>query len=136
MTSDSDDSVHVGSGNVFADLGLPNPEERLLKAQIMHAIGEEIKRQGLTQVQAAKKVGLAQPDLSRILNGRASNYSTERLLRVLLHLGRNIEIVLSDAPVPVGVISIRKRPSKPPAHTSTHRNKTSTRQRKLVASSK
>jgi predicted XRE-type DNA-binding protein len=110
MTSDSDDSVHVGSGNVFADLGLPNPEERLLKAQIMHAIGEEIKRQGLTQVQAAKKAGLAQPDLSRILNGRASsNYSTERLLRVLLHLGRNIEIVLSDAPMPVGVISIRKR---------------------------
>ncbi len=109
MTTKSDDTVHVGSGNVFADIGLPNPEERLLKAQIMYAIGQEIKRQGLTQVKAAKKVGLAQPDLSRILNGRASNYSTERLFHVLLQLGQNIEIVLSDAQTNVGAVSLRKR---------------------------
>jgi predicted XRE-type DNA-binding protein len=96
----------------------------------MHAIGEEIKRQGLTQVQAAKKVGLAQPDLSRILNGRASNYSTERLLRVLLHLGRNIEIVLSDAHMPVGAISLRKRTSKAPTRTSTQHSKARRKQKK------
>jgi hypothetical protein len=101
----------------------------------MHAIGEEIKRQGLTQVQAAKQVGLAQPDLSRI-NGRASNYSTERLLRVLLHLGRNIEIVLSDAHMPVGAISLRKRTSKAPTGTSTQHTKARRTQKKLVASSK
>jgi predicted XRE-type DNA-binding protein len=114
VTSKFSDGVIVGSGNVFADLGLPNPEERLLKAQIMHAIGQEIKRQGLTQVKAAKKVGLAQPDLSRILNGRASNYSTERLINVLLQLGQNIEIVMSDAHTEVGAVSLRKRKTPPP----------------------
>jgi len=99
--TDADEAVHMGSGNVFADIGLPNPEERLLKARLMSAIDQEIKRQNLTQAKAAKIVGLAQPDLSRILNGRASNYSIDRLMRVLALLDQKIEIILTSAHAPV-----------------------------------
>jgi predicted XRE-type DNA-binding protein len=99
--TDAEEAVHMGSGNVFADIGLPNPEERLLKARLMYAIDQEIKRQNLTQAKAAKIVGLAQPDLSRILNGRASNYSIDRLMRVLALLDQKIEIILTSAHAPI-----------------------------------
>src|SRR5450631_4419533 len=89
--------VRTGSANVFADLGLPNPEERLLKAQLMHAINAEIRRRGLTQEAAAELVELKQPELSRIANGRGSGFSTDRLSAVLRHLGRNVEVVISHA---------------------------------------
>ena len=59
--------VYEGSGNVFADLGLPNPEERLLKAKIVSELHRLIKQRGLTQ--AAKLVGIHQPDLSLLLRG-------------------------------------------------------------------
>ncbi len=98
----------TGSGNVFADLGLPNPEERLLKAQLMHAIDAEIRQHGLTQGEAAKRVGLAQPDLSRIANGRGSGFSTERLMEVLRHLGRDVEVVVAPASGPIGELRFRE----------------------------
>src|ERR1700686_1225130 len=100
--------VRTGSGNVFADLCLPNPEERLLKAQLMHAINADLTRRNLTQEEAAVLVGLKQPELSRIANGRGSGFSTERLIDVLRHLGHDVEVVVSSANSPVGELRFRE----------------------------
>jgi len=81
-----------GSGNVFADLGLPNPEEHLLKAQIVVLIGEAIRRQGLTQTAAGQRIGLVQPDVSKLLKGRFEGFSLERLLHFLQMLGHEVSI--------------------------------------------
>jgi predicted XRE-type DNA-binding protein len=83
----------VKSGNVFEQLGLPNPVERQHKAQLMFVINEAIKRQGLNQTEAAKKVGLGQADISRISHGRGSRYSIERLMNVIDRLGIDVEVV-------------------------------------------
>jgi predicted XRE-type DNA-binding protein len=61
--------IHEGSGNVFADLGLPNSEARMLKASIVAELFRLIEDRGLTQVKAARLVGISQPDLSHLLRG-------------------------------------------------------------------
>jgi predicted XRE-type DNA-binding protein len=86
--------AHKGSGNVFADLGLPNPEERLLKANIVNELHRLIKERGLTQVKAAKLVGVHQPDLSRLLRGDFDDYSAERLMKMLTAFEQDIEITM------------------------------------------
>ncbi len=86
------------SGNVFADLGLPNPEERLAKAHLALEIGRIIKARKLTQQAAAKLMGIDQPKVSHVLTGRLAGYSTERLMGFLTALGRDIEIVVRPAP--------------------------------------
>jgi predicted XRE-type DNA-binding protein len=91
-------AVTRSSGNVFADLGLPNPEERLAKAQLAYAIAQAIEERGLTQRQAATLMGIDQPKVSHILRGRLADYSTDRLLGFLQGLGRDVEIVLKKAP--------------------------------------
>ena len=62
--------VEVGSGNIFADLGLPDAEEMLLKSQIVMELSRLIKQRKLTQTAAAKLIGIGQPDLSNLLRGR------------------------------------------------------------------
>jgi predicted XRE-type DNA-binding protein len=84
--------VEESSGNVFADLGLPDPEERLAKADLAIAIGREIESRGLTQAQAAELLGVAQPDISNLRRGRLAGYSIERLTRLLNVLGQDVEI--------------------------------------------
>ena len=86
--------VYEGSGNIFADLGLPNPEERLLKAGIVSELQRLIKQRGLTQVKAAKLVGIHQPDLSLLLRGDFDDYSVERLMKMLTAFEQDIEIVM------------------------------------------
>ncbi len=86
--------IERGSGNVFADLGLQNADAHLLKAELVTQIDRIIRRRGLTQVEAAKQLGLAQPDVSRLLRGEFREYSMERLLRFLTALGRDIQIVI------------------------------------------
>jgi predicted XRE-type DNA-binding protein len=86
--------VYEGSGNVFADLGLPNPEQRLVKAGIVSELHRLIKRRGLTQVRAAKLVGIHQPDLSLLLRGDFDDYSVERLMKMLTVFEQDIEIVM------------------------------------------
>ena len=83
-----------GSDNVFADLGRPDAEFQLLKAEFVARIDGIIRRRRLTQVQAAELLGLSQPDVSRLLRGHFREYSVERLLRLLLALGRDVEIVI------------------------------------------
>ncbi len=90
--------VTRSSGNVFADLGLPNPEERLAKAQLALEIGRILKQRKLTQRAAATLMGIDQPKVSHLLHGRLSGFSTERLMGFLTALGRDIEIVVRTPP--------------------------------------
>ncbi|HEY4302882.1 MAG TPA: helix-turn-helix transcriptional regulator [Gemmatimonadaceae bacterium] len=90
--------VTRGSGNVFADLGLPNPEERLAKAELALAISRAIKERGLTQREAGTLMGIDQPKVSHVLRGRLADFSTERLMSFLMGLGRDLEIVVRPAP--------------------------------------
>jgi predicted XRE-type DNA-binding protein len=86
--------AYEGSGNVFADLGLPNPEERLLKSSIVTELHRLIKARNLTQVKAAKLIGISQPDLSHLLRGDYDDYSAERLMKMLTMFEQDIEIVM------------------------------------------
>ena len=88
----------VSSGNVFADLGLPNPEEALAKAELAHKISVLVSNRGLTQMQAAKLLGVDQPKVSALLRGKFSGFSLERLMRFLLLLGQDIKITVQACP--------------------------------------
>jgi predicted XRE-type DNA-binding protein len=85
---------HVGGGNVFADLGLPNADEHLIKAQLVHKIDGLMKDRALKQTEAAKLLGVRQPDISKMLRGDFQQFSVERLLRFLVALGQDVEIVV------------------------------------------
>ncbi len=85
-----------GSGNVFTDLGLPDADAHLLKAELVTRLDRIIRQRGITQVEAAKLLGLSQPDVSRLLRGNFREYSMERLLRLLTVLGRDVNIVIRE----------------------------------------
>ena len=89
-----DSRVVRGSGNVFADLGLPDAETHLLKADLVMRIDTIVRERKLTQAAAADILGLSQPDVSRLLRGHFRDYSVERLLRLLTALGRDVEITI------------------------------------------
>jgi predicted XRE-type DNA-binding protein len=88
----------VSSGNVFADLGLPNPEEALAKAELAHKITVLIQERGLTQAQAARLWGEDQPKVSALIRGRLTGFSLERLMRFLLLFGQDIKITVQATP--------------------------------------
>ena len=88
----------VSSGNVFADLGLPKPDDHLAKAELAAKIIQEISRQRLTQNDAAGILGIDQPKVSALKQGKLSGFSIERLMRFLLLLGRDIEITVKEKP--------------------------------------
>ncbi|WP_316232718.1 helix-turn-helix transcriptional regulator [Bradyrhizobium sp. SZCCHNPS2010] len=88
----NDMTVKRSSGNIFADIGLPNAENHLVKAQIVVAVGNLIRSQNLTQAAAAEKMGLKQPDVSKLLDGRFEGFSLERLIGFLLALGNDVTI--------------------------------------------
>ena len=90
--------VEKGSGNVFADIGLPNPEERLARADLAIRIGEAIRARRLTQTRAAHILRIDQPKISRLLRGQLSGFSTERLIHCLTLLGPDVEITVKPAP--------------------------------------
>jgi len=94
----SDDlKIEEGSGNVFADLGLPNPEERLTKADLAMQITNSVRTRRLTQAKAALLFGIDQPKVSRLLRGQLSGFSTERLIHFLTLLGQDVVIVVKPA---------------------------------------
>ena len=82
---------------MFRDLGLPNADEHLIKANIALAISGRIKAKGLTQAEVSKLIGFAQPDVSKLLRGRFTGYSFERLFGFLTALGENVKIAVSPA---------------------------------------
>jgi len=86
--------VTESSGNVFADLGLPDADERLVKAQIASRICEIIAGRKLTQTKAAAILGVDQPKVSALVHGRLDGFSSDRLFRFLNVLDRDVEIVI------------------------------------------
>ena len=86
--------ITKSSGNVFADLGLPAPEERLAKAKLAAEIARVITARRLTQRAAAALMGIDQPKVSHLLHGRLAGFSTDRLLAWLTALGRDVEIIV------------------------------------------
>jgi predicted XRE-type DNA-binding protein len=84
----------TGSGNVFKDIGVPNAEEHLVKAQLVFKIDTILKKRGLKQMEAADLFGVRQPDVSKMLRGEFRQFSVERLLRFLVALDQDVEIVV------------------------------------------
>jgi predicted XRE-type DNA-binding protein len=101
--------VTPSSGNIFADMGLPNPEERLLKAKLARLVNRALEGKGWTQTEAANVLGITQPDVSDLSRGRLKNFSVERLLQFLSRLERRVTITISseteDVPLEEIVIS-------------------------------
>jgi len=90
--------IEKGSTNVYADLGIENADEMLIKAQLATKIGEIIRRRKLTQTQAAELLGIPQPKLSNMLRGQFRGISETKMIECLTRLGRNVEIVVKNAP--------------------------------------
>lgn len=88
----------LSSGNVFADLKLPQADDLLAKAELAAKIIAEIQRRRMTQAQAAAILGIDQPKISALKQGKLSGFSIERLMRFLLLLGRDIEIAVKEKP--------------------------------------
>ena len=84
----------IGSQNVFKDIGVPNAEEHLVKAQLVFKIDAIMKERGMKQVDAAKLFGVRQPDVSKMLRGEFRQFSVERLLRFLVALNQDVEIIV------------------------------------------
>ena len=84
----------AGSRNVFKDIGVPNAEEHLVKAQLVFKIDTIMKQRGLKQVEAAALFGVRQPDVSKMLRGELRQFSVERLLRFLVALDQDVQIVV------------------------------------------
>jgi predicted XRE-type DNA-binding protein len=91
-----------GSDNVFADLGLPNADKLKIKADLVIEIGKAMHRLGLTQQEAAKRMGVTQPKVSGMMRGDFSNISERKLMDCLNRLGYDIEIKLKPTAEPVG----------------------------------
>ncbi len=87
--------MELGSGNVFADLGFRDAEERLLKAKFATKIAQLIEEKGWTQNQTAARIGLDQPKVSHLLRGRLSGFSADRLFAILNRLGYSVEVRIS-----------------------------------------
>ena len=91
----NNEKVQPGGGNVFADLGFRDAEERLLKAKLATKIAELIEEKGWTQTQTAERTALDQPKVSRLLRGQLSGFSADRLFAILNRLGHSIEVRIS-----------------------------------------
>ena len=90
--------VERGSGNVFADLGFKDSDDMLTKANLTHRIYTIIKERELKQKDAAALLGLKQPDVSALMNGKFLDFSVDRLLHLLVRLNQEVEIIIKPAP--------------------------------------
>jgi len=94
--------VHRGSGNVFADLGLADAEKLRIKTGLVIEIRKAVRSQGLTQQEAAKRMGITQPKVSDMVRGEFSNLSERKLMDCLTRLGYDIEIKVRPAKAEIG----------------------------------
>ncbi len=98
--------VEESSGNVFRDLGFPDPERELLKARLTLQIYRLIKRRGLTQTEAGKILGIKQPHVSGLMRGQSGAFSAERLMDFLTALGQDVEITVRPTRKEHGEVSV------------------------------
>jgi predicted XRE-type DNA-binding protein len=100
------DPVIEGSGNVFADLGLPNADQEMMKARLTLQIARLIRDRGLTQAAAAKILGVQQPLVSALMRNRAGTFSVGRLIDFLTALGQDVEITVTHSRNEHGEMSV------------------------------
>jgi predicted XRE-type DNA-binding protein len=99
-------SIVESSGNVFADLGLPNADQELMKARLTLQIYRIIQERGLTQVEAGKILGIPQPHVSALARNRSGNFSVGRLIEFLTALGQDVKITVTPARKQHGQMSV------------------------------
>src|SRR4051794_38904732 len=92
------EKITRGSGNVFADLGYADAEERQTKLRLAHALNALIAQRRLTQDGAARRLGIGQPKVSALKNYKLEGFSVERLMTFLTALDRDIDIVIRRKP--------------------------------------
>lgn len=100
--SGKEQAIQRGSGNVFADLGFADPEAYRLKAELVRKISAIMAAEGLKQVRAAQRMGISQPDLSRLLRGHFRDVSAERLIKMIVRLDSEVEITVRHEGKAVG----------------------------------
>ncbi len=98
MSNPDEIKVTPSSGNVFEDMGLPDADERLAKAQVAYLISSIIKERGLTQTEAARILGTEQARISSLMRGRLTGFTLDRLFNFLTKLDRNIEVKVTRKP--------------------------------------
>jgi predicted XRE-type DNA-binding protein len=98
--------VTASTGNVFADLGLPNPEQELLKAQLTLQIYTILKGSGMKQAEIADILGVRQPQVSLLMRNRAGNFSVGRLMEFLTALRQDVEITVRPTRKEHGALSV------------------------------
>jgi len=108
-TTKSRPRVTEGSANVFADLGVPNPEQELIKARLALQIYRIIRQRAMTQNQAAAALGIKQPHVSLLMRNRAGSFSVGRLLEFLTCLGQDVEVTVRPARREHGEMSVTLR---------------------------
>ena len=94
------------SGNVFADLGLPHPEQELLKSRLTLQIYRIVKARGLKQAEAGNILGIKQPHVSALMRNRSGSFSVERLMEFLTALGQDVEITVRPTRKQHGEMSV------------------------------
>ena len=102
-------SVTESSGNVFADLGLPNPKQELTKAELTLQLYRIIKQRGMTQAEAGRALGIKQPHVSLLMRNRAGSFSVGRLMEFLTALGQDVEIAVRPSRKEHGEMSVTLR---------------------------
>ncbi|MGD9538006.1 MAG: helix-turn-helix domain-containing protein [Alphaproteobacteria bacterium] len=100
--------IHIteGSGNVFADLGFPNPERERLKARLMLQIYRLVRERNLTQAQAGEILSIKQPHVSSLMRGHSGTFSVERLMEFLTALGQDVQITVGPKRKARGEVSV------------------------------
>lgn len=104
--TDDDLTIEYSSGNVFADLGFPDAEERQTKTRLALAFNRILAERKLKQVEAARLLDLPQPKVSALVNYRLDGFSVERLLELIVRLGRDVEIVVRPARAEAGRMTV------------------------------
>lgn len=97
MDKKSETVIEEGSGNVFADIGMTDAEEHLAKAKLVLVLAQTIQAQNLTQAEAAERMGVDQPSVSRLLKGNFRGFSSDRLFTFLNRLGQDVTISVVPA---------------------------------------
>jgi predicted XRE-type DNA-binding protein len=106
MVDRPDNEIEIGSGNVFADLNLPNAEKLKIKSGLVIEITRALRRLGLTQADAGRRMGIPQPKVSAMLRGDFTNLSERKLMACLNRLGYDIEIKVKLAAEPLGHLTL------------------------------
>ncbi|MCW8205610.1 XRE family transcriptional regulator [Verminephrobacter aporrectodeae subsp. tuberculatae] len=101
-----DMEIETSSGNVFADLGLPDAEKLKIKSGLVIEITRAVRRLGLTQEEAGRRMGISQPKVSGMMRGDFTNLSEHKLMECLNRLGYDIEIRVRPAAEPIGHLKL------------------------------